>query len=249
MNEFNDSDDSQEDLSGIDKTFPHLAKSHFVFIMADVIGNSLIKSYSTSNPISIVSLVLCLMISCFAQAQSSCLDENAFRRGGNFDSHHNVGGFPINADGIPDGSFTGNLSEGDQLTLSYPNLEIGDEICVTLGFNNNQGRVTFELDGETISFNNSAGITFFLPQEFCLPVTQNGTQLLKISESGSGFIRVDGSTYTTCQCGTELSAGEGSLDSHQGVASADEADGKPDGAFSGIVSQSRWQNRSRSKRL
>jgi hypothetical protein len=193
------------------------------------------------RPILYQVLIQCLI--CFtllqsSHAQSDCSNGIFFTGGGTFDSHDDVGGIPDNAGGQPDGKFTGNVSGSDNLVLTFPFMEAGEQICVVLGFNHTGGRASFTLNGETTVFENDAGITFYLPQEFCLPVATSGVQSLVIKDSGLGVVRIDGSIYSSCQCTSEISSGGGSLDSHQGVVRAGNADGVPDGIVTGNVSGS-----------
>ena len=102
------------------------------------------------------------------------------------------------ANGEADGNFTNDVSGSDTLTLSYPDLEVGSEICVTLGYTNANGVASFNLNGATTTVSNPNGNTSYAPQVICITVTTAGIQTLIISETGSGNIRIDGSTYYQC---------------------------------------------------
>ena len=104
------------------------------------------------------------------------------------------------AGGLPDGDFTGSISGNtDELILGFPNLNVGDRICIVVGYNNINGVFRWQLNEEGLQeTTNPSGSIGFSPQEICITVTQSGTQELTIGENGPGAIRVDGSTYFSC---------------------------------------------------
>jgi len=67
--------------------------------------------------------------------------------GGSYDSDNGVSGVPSRADGEADGSFTGQISGSDYLVLTYPDAEVGTQICVTVGYQKSNGVARIELNG------------------------------------------------------------------------------------------------------
>ena len=123
---------------------------------------------------------------------------------GLFVNHTTVAGTPANAGGAPDGVFTGNLAGADNLTLSY-DFDAGSmvtgEICITVGFNNTNGRVNFNDGSTTFSFVNAldgTGDNTRAPQTFCFETSAAGTFNVIITESGGGNVRIDGSNFAYC---------------------------------------------------
>ena len=84
----------------------------------------------------------------------ACQDEVS--GGGTYESQVGVSGDASNANGAPDGSFTGKISGSDIITLSYPAMDIGGNITVNLGFSKADGRVAFVLNGEDFIFETQA---------------------------------------------------------------------------------------------
>ena len=159
--------------------------------------------------------------------------DNFTSGGGKYESHFLFSNGE-NADGLPDGIFTDNISGNtDELVLSYPNLNIGEQICIVLGFNQASGKFAWSLNGEdSQEIVNPNGTIGFQAQEICLTVTEAGPQQLKIGENGLGAIRVDGSTYY--QCRPPDTDGDGIPDSSDLCAGFDDntdtdGDGIPDG--------------------
>lgn len=104
-----------------------------------------------------------------------------------------------NANGLPDGLTASTIyEEDDELTLQYPYMEAGGEICISLGFNSGYGIANFSVNGVPyVLYNETAEIGYTI-QELCVPVTSSGTQTVQITESGAGSIRVDGSRTAYC---------------------------------------------------
>jgi len=131
--------------------------------------------------------------------------------GGNFVDTFNVENAE-NADGLPDGIFTGDLSPNiETITLAYPNLKVGDRICIVLGFNESNGVLAWQLNDTSGEVVNPTSNTSFEAQEICLTVVEAGTQELILNENGPGAIRIDGSTYFSCEQAIDTD-GDGILD-------------------------------------
>ncbi len=106
---------------------------------------------------------------------------------------------PQNADGAPDGVFTGWTNGADSVELSYPSLPANTEICVVIAFDNAAGKVGFTLEGDYFEVANQTGSTDkTVGQDICFLTTTSGPQHLKIKEEGSGSIFIDGSYYKSC---------------------------------------------------
>ena len=118
--------------------------------------------------------------------------------GGTYLSDNGVSGNPSFASGLPDEHFTGKISGNDDLTLSFPDLEAGADLSVTLGFSSKNGKVILTLNGIEYYFNNPERKKKYKPQIICIPTTEDGEQILIIKDNGSGSIKVDGSTYEGC---------------------------------------------------
>lgn len=103
------------------------------------------------------------------------------------------------AAGMPDGIVTGKLGYNDYIDLSFGDLSAGTKICFTLGFQDSLGRAQFELSDFITSFSNEALITDYGLQEFCFAVPNDiPDAVLRVSEFGSGGIKVDGSIAYYC---------------------------------------------------
>ena len=150
------------------------------------------------------------------------------------------------ADGIPDGSFSGFQGADDLIEMEFPYMEIGTEICFVVGFNSASG-VQFEV--------NKLGIYKFLnpdptlvnmePQTICFPTFVEGKQEIVISRYISGGIRIDGASYTycpctesdpnrsliSCACPNDFTEEVGSYTESFGVSDPELSDGAPDGEF------------------
>lgn len=104
------------------------------------------------------------------------------------------------ASGLPDGNFTSIINGLKSVTLSYPNLSIGEELCFTVGFNNAEGAVNFDVNFNSFSFLNTGGTTDFTAQQFCFKTLQSGFQNVIVTSVGAGYVKLDGSSYTFCEC-------------------------------------------------
>ena len=105
------------------------------------------------------------------------------------------------AEGLPDGVFTPNIhNNSDTITLQFPFMEAGEEICITAGFSVSAGRMRLFLNNRLMTINNATGGVNYAPQEFCFPTFDAGIQTLVITDEGPGNIRVDGSRYLSCPC-------------------------------------------------
>ncbi len=106
---------------------------------------------------------------------------------------------PANAGGVPDGTMTGSISgNNDILNLTTPDMEVGAEICLTVGFSSGIGRVDFDVNGSSFYIYNQTGDANFEPQQLCFTASSSGPQAIKIQDGGLGVIRVDGLTYSYC---------------------------------------------------
>ena len=107
------------------------------------------------------------------------------------------------ADGAPDGSTTNFLGYLDTLNLAFPDITPGGEICVTLGFSDENGLVRFDFGDASAFFPNLTRDSLYTLQEFCF-INKSGNPNVAITEIGSGGIRVDGSYYNYCSdCPTD----------------------------------------------
>ena len=110
-------------------------------------------------------------------------------------------GADYRAEGLPDGNFTYGIYSNKSITLTYPYMPAGEEICFTVGFNNVKGAVTFSINYYPFTyFNEDTTLTDFEPQQICIKTIQEGPQEILLSESGSGSIKIDGSSYKYCPC-------------------------------------------------
>ena len=132
------------------------------------------------------------------QIYAQCPPDDTETGGGTLVSETGVGGDPTKAEGEPDGQKTGNISGGDELTLGYPELNDGDQICFHLGFNKSDGEVDIEIDGNTETIENPSGATSYTVQEICIDIESDGITKATLSDGGPGKIKVDGSVYTRC---------------------------------------------------
>ena len=104
-----------------------------------------------------------------------------------------------NADGLPDGNVTGTIvGLEDSITIEYPYVAAGGEICITLGFNSALGVAETSLNGIDYQLHNASGQIGYTLQELCIPVTSSGMQTLNITESNNGTIQVDGTRSAYC---------------------------------------------------
>lgn len=119
--------------------------------------------------------------------------------GGKYQSSNKVT-LPVPAQGLPDGIFTSSFGGTSSITLTYPNLSIGEEICFTVGFSQVEGAVNFDVNFNSFSFLNANSNSNFAPQQFCLNTLQSGFHTVIITSIGVGHVKVDGSSYTYCSC-------------------------------------------------
>lgn len=176
---------------------------------------------------------------------------SALTAGGLFDRIYGTITNPNRASGMPDGLTTNFMGFNDTLSLSFPSMQKGDEICISLEFVDIDGLVTIDLNGlGKYRFPNTTGIVNE-PQEFCFKTINDGPQTILIREDGVSGIRVDGSTYSycpctpsdplyntaACQCPTNQEQTAIEFESHIGVGEIPEdAAGLPDGIFTGNIS-------------
>ncbi len=179
----------------------------------------------------------------------NCASE-ASLAGGKFADHANVGGIPTYADGLPDGIMSGYIGGTDSLILSFPYLALGEEICITVGFSDVNGKVNFSVNNNSFTYLNANGSIDYLPQEFCFKTLNAGPQTVVVQEVGAGGIRVDGSTYAHCPCSLsdpkfetpdcnciyDTATDTGTYLNSVGISNAANADGAPDGTFTGSIS-------------
>jgi len=159
-------------------------------------------------------------------------------------------GNDFRAEGLPDGYITNGIYGNKSLTLTYPWMPVGEEICFTIGFNNTEGAITFSINYYPFTyFNEDTTLIDFEPQQICIRTIEEGPQEIIISESGRGAIKVDGSSYNHCPC----SAGDpylkatacnctntintaGNYVSSTGISNPDRANGLPDGNITANIS-------------
>ncbi len=112
------------------------------------------------------------------------------------------GGSEHNSVGVPDGAFTNQFSLGDYLDLEYPYMELGTEICFTVGIGSPAGGIQFEVNerGFYRFPNPEPSLPGFTPQEICFPTFMAGPQQIRVSRYIFGTVKIDGSTYSYCPC-------------------------------------------------
>jgi len=177
---------------------------------------------------------------------------SALTAGGLYDRHFGTIGAPFRGGGQPDGVVTNFIGFGDTLAIAFPNMQKGDEICVTLGFADVGGLAVIDMNGlGSYRFQNKTGMIDYELQEFCFETINDGPQTIYIKEDGASGIRVDGSTYSycpctvsdpfynspDCQCPGNQEETAADYDSHITVGGTpSNAGGAPDGVFTGAVS-------------
>ncbi len=155
------------------------------------------------------------------------------------------------AQGLPDGNLSGGIGWQDYLELSFPYMEIGQEICFDLGFEKGETGVKFEINelGSYKFFNPDTTMIDFVIQQYCFPVFDPGEQLIRITRLASGSVKIDGARYAhcpcnesdpeydfaSCQCPNDFSTGPGTLTFSEGFNNPENADGEPDGIFTGWI--------------
>jgi len=181
-------------------------------------------------------------------SQCQCVN-NKLTAGANYVGHEGVGGTKPLASGKPDGHFTGFVSGTDYLDLEIPYLLKGEEICVTVNFSDKNGKVSIELNFRPYTFFNTSGL-IDQAQEFCLTNVESGPVYIRITDVGTGSIKVDGAIYTycaclpgdplfntpQCKCANGFLTKEGSYNSAIGITNATNAGGKADGIFTNSIS-------------
>lgn len=122
------------------------------------------------------------------------------------------------ASGMPDGLFSGNISNNvDTLILQFPFMETGEEICLTVGFSSGNGNLRLFLNNRLMTFTGEQALNNYQPQQFCFKTLNTGVQTLTITEDGPGELRVDGSTYSSCPCGPGDISNVGCLANYPGL--------------------------------
>ena len=153
--------------------------------------------------------------------------------------------------GIPDGAFTNLISLGDYLDFEFPYLELGTEICFTVGIGSPVGGIQFEVNerGFYRFPNPDPSLPNFASQQICFPTFMAGPQKIRISRFIYGSVKVDGSTYsycpctesdpnasfTSCACPNDQTQEAGTYVDSFGIDNADEGGGVSDGIFSGRI--------------
>jgi len=153
------------------------------------------------------------------------------------------------ADGLPDGRMSSYVGYLDSLFLSFPYMAVGEEICITLGFQKADGIANFSVNNSSFTYLNFAGLGDYQPQEFCFKTLNEGIQTVVITDIGGGGFYVDGSTYSycpcspndpkhespSCNCTYDSTSEDGIYDSSVGFANPQRADGAPDGSFTNYI--------------
>lgn len=176
----------------------------------------------------------------------------ALTAGGLYDKTFGTIGNAYRGGGLPDSLLTSFIGFNDTLSISFPSMQKGDLICVTLGFFAVGGLAVIDMNGlGSYRFPNTAGLIDYELQEFCFETINDGPQTIFIKEDGESGIRVDGSTYQycpctpsdpmynspDCQCMTNQETTPIEYDSHSNVGGTPaNAGGLPDGLFSGSIS-------------
>jgi len=156
-----------------------------------------------------------------------------------------------NAGGKIDNATTGLITSLDYIDFEFPYMELGTEICVTLGFNNPVGGVQFEVNdlGFYKFLNPDPSLSNFELQTVCFETFTTGPQEIRASRFSAGGVRIDGLMYNycpctegdqdflkaACACPNDLTEDVGTyVDSH-GFLLPENSDGAPDGVFTNNV--------------
>ncbi len=155
------------------------------------------------------------------------------------------------AEGMPNGVFTGNISANDYIIMSFPYMEIGTEICFTVGFNSISG-AQFEVNDLGIYkfLNPDPSLINYESQVVCFSTFMSGIQKVKISRFTTGAFRIDGSTFSycpctegdpnkdfiSCECPSDFTEDVGTYSDAFGISNPELSDGAPDGQFTGAIS-------------
>ncbi len=150
--------------------------------------------------------------------------------------------------GIPDGRMTGSIGFLDYLDLEVSYVEVGTEICFSVGFGDEVGGVQFEVNdlGYYKYANPNPSLSDFEIQVVCFPTFMIGPQKIRVSRYIQGAIRIDGASYefcpctesdplkefASCVCPDDMTEVGGNLVSSFGINNPEEANGLPDGIFS-----------------
>ena len=152
--------------------------------------------------------------------------------------------------GIPDSLQTGSLTNGDRITLQFPAMRKGEEICITVGFQSIETGIAIGMNGlGNYHFFNEQQLIDFAPQEFCFKTIEDGPQTITLIRLGTGGLRIDGSTYPYCPCSgadpfifspdcacpnnSDLSTT--TFESQVGFNDAERAEGFPDSLLTGLI--------------
>jgi len=132
--------------------------------------------------------------------ECSCPDD-AIQAGGKF--HASLGVWETTAhyaEGLPDGKLTEAFGWENYIELSFPYMEIGQEICFDIGFGAADGGVQFEVNelGKYKFYNSEPAKTNYEIQQFCFDVFVAGEQLIRVTSLVSSSIKIDGSLYQSC---------------------------------------------------
>ncbi len=175
---------------------------------------------------------------------------NMLLAGGKYTGQNGMNaGFAPFADGLPDGRMSSYLGYLDSLYLSFPYMAVGEEICITLGFQRADGIANFSVNNNSFTYLNFAGLEDYQPQEICFRTLSEGEQTVIITDIGGGGIYVDGSTYShcpcnindpkyespSCDCTYDSTSDAGAYLSSVGISNPDRADGAPDGIFTNYI--------------
>ena len=130
-------------------------------------------------------------------AECSCGDDLE-QKGGTVVS--GVGFGNVNrANGLPDGSLTsGMYGSGDSLIIQLPYMSKGEEVCIAVQYTDVNGQMRVDVNGNLFTLVNVGAANVI--QEKCFQTLEEGVQILSITESGSGGIRIDGTQVNYCPC-------------------------------------------------
>ncbi len=153
--------------------------------------------------------------------------------------------------GVPDSAKTGYIGYKDYLDLSFPFMEIGTEICFSVGFSEPDGGVQFEVNDLGIYkfVNPNPLLADYELQTFCFNTFVQGTQKVRVSRYITGGIKIDGASFdycpcsegdpdkelVSCGCPNDFTQDTGTFIDSYGISSAEEAGGLPDGVFTGNI--------------
>ena len=155
------------------------------------------------------------------------------------------------SEGIPDGNLGSAIGWMDYVDFEFPYLEINQEICFEVGFNSTEGGVKFEINelGSYKFYNPDTTLTEYELQLFCFPAFVAGEQSIRVTRLLTGAVKVDGSyaqhcpctdgdpkkLSTDCQCPGYAIEGTGTIELTEGFNNPENAEGEPDGEFTGWI--------------